>query len=331
MPTTLLLVFLVPIVAAVVASKVSAKAADKCGTIAFALLLVLCTVPPFLISVFCQASQKLKPIPDGIKSWRRWAVYTSSCLCWRLLWTLCSPWVRIHREGLEDFRSNFGASGKPAVLIGNHMSFADTLLGVPSFSVRHAWRARMMVSHHLLKIPALGKIIEAMDHYPVKFTKSDDVNSMEVDKVAMAETQRGFEAHVLQKGGFGVWYPEGRMNPGPDYEKVCMFRAGGFGMCCREDMEIWCLAQSGMAYFWSRYHTVGGRPSDLGVKIFKLCDSSKALVAQAGGDEKAQTIFLANLAQQKIQAGVDELVAAGHAGPPAWAPKEGASRPLLQA
>jgi len=167
----------------------------------------------------------------------------------------------------------------------------------------------MFVSSHLFKMPILSSIVTCMRHLAVPFKASADSDSFELDRELMAKRQEELEDHV-RAGNIAGWFPEGRMNPGDEAE-VGMFRAGGFAMAARVDVEIWCVAFRGNATCWPRKSAVGGMPASVGVEIFKLCDSSFDYLAAAPGGrlagEREKTIFLANSARERIQAGVDQL------------------------
>lgn len=107
------------------------------------------------------------------------------------------------------------------------------------------------------------------------------------------------------------------------------FRAGGFALAVEVDVEIWCVATVGNNVCWPRRAAAGGAPSRIGVKLFKLCESSHKFAASAG-DERARAILLADSAHDRIKEAIDELVAAGYVGHTPKAPKDIKATPLLQ-
>merc|ERR1712217_673673 len=116
----------------------------------------------------------------------------------------------------------------------------------------------------------------------------------------------------VKAGGIAGWFPEGRMNKGDNVLEVGTFRAGGFLLPTRVDVEIWCVAFVGCADCWPRKDALGGRPSRVGVKISKFCDSSWAAASAEGGgpglqDEKQASVFFASATHEIIQSAVNEL------------------------
>merc|ERR1711908_128521 len=138
----------------------------------------------------------------------------------------------------------------------------------------------------------------------------------------MGEVMKKFEDH-LSGGGAAAWFAEGRMNLG-DIRQVQVFRAGAFVLPVRVDCEVWCVGYVGNSTCWPPLAKFGGYPARIGVKLEKLCESSHELLAAncAGDDERAKTIFLANLAQNKVQELVEELVTAGFSYEPYNAVRE---------
>jgi len=282
---------------------------QRAAVVLFNVILVVFTLPPYLVAKVSVLLARVWPMLP--RSRRTKAVLLVTCVCWRLALAL-SFWVRVRTEGLREFRAQLGATGRPVVVVANHLSFLDTLLLVPMMPLHKVASTKMFVSGHLLKIPALRTIIRAMAHIVVPFKAGGDADSFELDRELMAERQRELEEHV-KDGGVAGWFPEGRMNPGEDLLEVGQFRAGGFGVAARNDVEIWCAAFVGNADCWPRKAAAGGLPCRIDVEFVRLCDSSHAFAAAAGhapDDEKAASVFLANAARDRIQASVDSLAAA---------------------
>jgi len=293
------------------------------GVVLFNVLLVVATLPAYVIAKVGVMLTACKPFRGN--SCRRRAVLVATCLAWRVVLSCCC-WVRVHAEGIRSLRRELGASGRPAVIVANHASFMDTILIVTMLPLAKIARIRMLVSAHLLKMPFLGTIVQAMGHQAVPFKSGGVDGGFEIDKELMAVRQRELEEHVAQ-GGMAGWYPEGTMNRG-DGREVGTFRAGGFALAVHLDLEVWCVAFQGNAACWPRTAAVGGRPSRIGVRIFRLCESSHAFITQAGislEDERAASIHVANSAHRGIQSLVDELAAAGYAVPA----EQGLSQPLI--
>lgn len=251
-------------------------------------------------------------------------------LSWRLVLTLTCCTIRFKSEGLEEFRQGItSSSGRPRICIQNHISFIDAVVGVTVFPASAAGDVKMMASNHLFNMPVIGTLAEAMGHLKVPFqthdTKTDapppiddrsdplipkkgSIANFHVDVDEMQKTLVEFEEWVTS-GKIGAYFPEGRMNPNP--AKLQMFRAGGFTLPTKVDCEIWCLVTLGNDSCWSRKGAVGGKPCKIALKAFRLCESSFALVNEAGGENP--NVFLANAAQKRMQAELDKLVAEGWA------------------
>jgi len=227
-------------------------------------------------------------------------------LAWRIVLGLCC-WIRVNKDGFSEFKS-MGSTGRPIILVSNHASFMDTILLVALFPLSQLGKVKMFVSSHLLKMPLLGTICYAMGHLAVPFKAKGSEGGFELDKDLMAKRQEQLEQHV-SRGNIAGWFPEGTMAPtGDPNNSTGQFRAGGFTLAVHVDCEIWCCAYHGITKCWPTKAAVGGNPASIGVKFFKLCDSSKAFAAENGKDtEKDASIFIANSAQAKIQAAVTAM------------------------
>jgi len=281
------------------------------GVVLFNLILIICTLPPYIVakvSVFFTYCRPFRPTSTRPK-----VVLVLTCLCWRLLFTLAF-WIRIRADGLSDLRQHLGSSGRPVVVVANHLSFLDTLLLVAMMPVSRMSRMKMFVSEHLLKMPILSTIVQAMGHIAVPFKPGAGHNDFELDRELMAIRQLELEEHV-RSGGYAGWFPEGRMNPG-DSTEVGLFRAGGFALACHVDVEVWTIAFFGNGMCWPRTSAAGGRPSKIGVKFERLCESSWEFVSTAKGgpglnDEKEACKHLANHAHERVQTGITQLFTEG--------------------
>eukprot|EP00413_Alexandrium_margalefii_P039660 CAMPEP_0204591222 /NCGR_PEP_ID=MMETSP0661-20131031/50238_1 /ASSEMBLY_ACC=CAM_ASM_000606 /TAXON_ID=109239 /ORGANISM="Alexandrium margalefi, Strain AMGDE01CS-322" /LENGTH=284 /DNA_ID=CAMNT_0051601327 /DNA_START=57 /DNA_END=911 /DNA_ORIENTATION=- len=275
------------------------------GVFFFNLLFILCTLPVFFVAKVCVLCEAIRPMRPGCL--REQAVLIFTCLMWRLT-VLCSFWVRLDIDGLAEFRSGLGASGRPAVIVANHASFMDTILLVTFMPLSKMAHIKMFVSGHLLKMPILGTIVKAMGHKAVPFKASGADGGMELDKEVMEQRQKELELHVAS-GGIAGWFPEGTMNR-EDVRVVQRFRAGGFTLAVHVDVEIWCVAFHGNTTCWPRTAPLGGRPAKIGAKFVQLCDSSHSHVKRAEveiGDEREASILLANKAMEAVQSGVTSL------------------------
>lgn len=231
-----------------------------------------------------------------------------TAIAWRTTMLMSSCFIHVDVKGLNDFRTKLGSTGRPAVLIANHTSFLDTILILTLYSLRHSGSVRMFVGNHLFKMPLLGSIVKAMGHLSVPF-KSGQGGKFEVDKEEMAVRMKQLQDHV-EEGNFAAWFPEGQVNLG-DVMKLQMFRAGGFTIPVNVDVELWCLAAVGNGVCWPGKSSVGGRPAQIGVKIWRLCESSQDFISEINGSEQDKCRFMANESQKAVQKVVDELAADG--------------------
>uniref|UniRef100_A0A6U6NQE5 Phospholipid/glycerol acyltransferase domain-containing protein n=1 Tax=Zooxanthella nutricula TaxID=1333877 RepID=A0A6U6NQE5_9DINO len=283
----------------------SISCCDAFGTVLFSIFLVLCTLVPWSIakvgSCFshccparCPASRRL--------------VQHSVVLFWRLLlWLSC--WVRIRIDGTREFRRASGATGRPCVVVSNHLSFLDTPLLISLLPMTKVARVKLMVTSKMATMPFLRTIVRMTEHIIVPFARPDP-ECLEVDRDLMAVRLKELEDH-MRRGGFAVWFPEGRLNSG-DPTHVGTFRAGGFRLPARVDAEIWCIALVGTGDCWPHDSAVGGRPATVRGTIFRLCESSFecASTGRGGpglGDESSAAKFLAESARQRIQRAVDDI------------------------
>mmetsp|Transcript_18432 Transcript_18432/g.53556 ORF Transcript_18432/g.53556 Transcript_18432/m.53556 type:complete len:137 (+) Transcript_18432:3-413(+) len=116
----------------------------------------------------------------------------------------------------------------------------------------------------------------------------------------------------MRAGGIGAWFPEALRNRGNPFV-LQQFRAGGFEPTVRLDTEIWCICLAGTSTCWPRRALIGGLPGHVDVKVFRLCESSRDLLAGSASakeaEERDQAIFLANHAREAMQAALGELSA----------------------
>mmetsp|Transcript_7858 Transcript_7858/g.17268 ORF Transcript_7858/g.17268 Transcript_7858/m.17268 type:complete len:396 (+) Transcript_7858:76-1263(+) len=285
--------------------------------VAWNAVLMVSLLPACGLSVLGLAVVNATPQParDALAKSLSEAVIMTTSLGWRFTLVVCR-WVELHCEGADVFTRECGASGRPVVILPNHVSFADIIMTVVLTPLSSAVKVKMMISAHVFKMPGIGIIAKAMGHLSVPF-KSQDVEKFDVDKVEVEKRVQAMDEHI-RNGGYGGWFPEGRVNPGDPME-IQTFRAGGFTVAVKNDVEVWCLAQLGNAVTWPRKAPVGGRPARIGYKIFRVCESSHAFCANAPvtdeqGAEKAKQMYLANHCKDKVQEAVKELAEAGFVG-----------------
>jgi len=284
------------------------------GVFFFNAILVISTAPTYFTALLW--SFVIQCLPAGCRDrFARALAYftiTSVCLSWRFTFALC-PWISIKLDGVQEMRQAIAQSaGRPRVILANHQCFLDTVLSVAILPLSQVGHVKMMVSSHLFKMPILGFLVRTMDHLCIPFT-SRGADDFSVDTEAAEKTMQQLEDWV-KAGHIGGWFPEGRMNPG-DPAHLSTFRAGGFGLASRNDVEIWLGVFVGNADCWPREAPVGGRPSRIHIRTMRVCASTADLLRNAGlgenvADERQRCIFLANHVQEMCQRETDSMLEA---------------------
>lgn len=230
-----------------------------------------------------------------------------------------SPWIRVVADGdlgpvwadvVGHIRNE--ADERPLFLVGNHTSFLDTVLTVAKAPIALIYRSRTYVSSHLLSMPVLGTVINAMGLFTVNF-RARTADDYSVDKEAMAKMQIRVDAHI-KKGGVLCFFPEGSMNADPD--TLLPFRYGGMKVALEHDAVVYEYVTVGCPAVWGKKEAVGGWPGAVHYGLKPLApDGARALVAAlkaADGDawrDKPDHAILAEHLQARMQAYYDELKA----------------------
>lgn len=286
--------------------------ANFLGILFFNLFLVIFTAPAYVVALIGSCFQCVLPrsCKEGYEDCLARVVIITAQTGWRIVLLLCF-WVCITVESSSEMveaLKETRASGGAFVLIMNHTSFLDTIMAVALFPICHVGSVRMMVSQHLKKMPFLGTIVTAMQHFSVPF-KSDVDGVFEVDKEAMGPVLEKYEQWMLD-GNIASWYPEGALNKENPIQ-LQTFRAGGFGMVTRNDASIWAGVFVGNDVCWPSRAAAGGRPCRISLKHLEICDSSSLLLEKAGlgqAQEKDRNIYLANHAREVMQKQIDDVV-----------------------
>jgi len=271
------------------------------------MLLLLLTFPCFLLaklSICLHCGRNPRP-----RSCLRRLIVQMTSFQWRLaLWLVC--WIRIQRQGFKEAARAVSGSSRPAVIIANHLSMMDAIMLLSAAPPSLAPRVKVFASGRLLKIPIVGTLVRSMGHLFVPFTTSSAEAGMQVDKDKMQVVQQALEDHV-RAGGVAAWFPEGALNKG-DPAEPAQFRAGGFVLPARVDVEIWGIAFLGTGDCWPPTENFGGRPSRVWASCFKIHSSSHdVLSGEMGGpgleDERAASLYLAEFCHAQIRSEVRQL------------------------
>lgn len=291
-------------------------ASRLCGTAAsiyFALVLLITQIPAIMVTCFgmmlsfCSCGRKKGAC---FRALSRSVIYTFAVGA-RIAVALCC-WISIKADGFADLRTTMGTSGRPVLIIANHASFFDIVLITLLLPLQKLTKIKMLVSHKLFKAPGLGQIVYCMGHLGVPNYRPDNDEAREKFRSVMRARLEEFEEHV-SAGGYGGWFPEGKLNPG-DTSKLLRFRKGGFQPAVRIDAELWCITTCGNAVSWPGKGW-GGKPARIGARIHLLCDSTHSFLTAAGfppgGNEEEACLFFAEQAQLSVQRFIDEFVAEG--------------------
>lgn len=287
-----------------------AALSDGLARFIFNVLVLASLLPAWLVAVSFSTVHWLLPDPTRARLQEKVAqtLILILVLEWRCVFALCI-WIHIEIDGLQNFRQELGKSGRPSVLLMNHLSFLDTLLAVSFASLAHAGDVRVLVSNHVFKLPLLGTIMKCMGLPEVPFTGSD-LNDLRVDSDGMEQSMAFLEEHV-QRGGVAAWFPEANRNRGSP-RQLQQFRAGAFKIPVKYDVEVWCVAMVGQETCWPVSSMLGGKPAHIRAKIVRLAESSHEMLAAGGHsdtlDERAKALFLAGRVRSMAQQMVEELL-----------------------
>ncbi|CAJ1396380.1 unnamed protein product [Effrenium voratum] len=284
------------------------------GQCAFGICLVCSLFPAWLVAVVAKLISFCLP-GDRRAAFERILgrlLIVLVVLCWRLLFLLCA-WVRIDVFQQEGDGPFLGEPGKPAVLVMNHTSFLDAVLAPSLAPLCRSPDVRVLVANYVFDIPLLSSVMRGIGLPEVPFKGSaGDFGNMAVEKELMDVRLQAFCDHV-KSGGVGAWFPEGLRNRG-NPEVLQEFRAGAFAVPAQADVEIWCCAAVGCNVSWPLKALMGGCPARIGLKVFRLTDSSHAWLASQNlnsADERTKAVRLAGLAKDAMQEAIHELVAKG--------------------
>mmetsp|Transcript_56762 Transcript_56762/g.132713 ORF Transcript_56762/g.132713 Transcript_56762/m.132713 type:complete len:302 (-) Transcript_56762:173-1078(-) len=283
-------------------------AAGWLGQCAFGVGLVVSIIPAWTLTLFgklgglCLPPERRQPFETKLSG----VLIVYLVLAWRMLFLAC-PWIRLETTFKDEHF--LGRSGKPTVLLMNHLSFLDAVLAVSLAPTSRCADVRVLVASYVFTIPLLGRVMRAIGLPEVPFKAApDDVSSMAVEKDLMEERLKAFADHV-KSGGVGAWFPEGLRNRGDPFV-LQEFRAGAFAIAVDTDVEIWCIANAGTSACWPVKSLVGGLPSDIRVKVWCLGSSHALLAADAlpaDCDNRTKAIRLAALAKASMQDALTEL------------------------
>ena len=155
-----------------------------------AIITLLWGISAFSIYPFCR--QRHNFLHNNIHWWSRF-----------LLWTFCG--VRLEVEGLEHIDKN-----RAYIIISNHRSYTDILMGNASMPIQFRWLAK----ESLFKIPLIGLAMRFAGYVPI------------VRERAISASRSLERTAEVLRSGVSVWiFPEGTRTP---EEKLRRFKRGAF-------------------------------------------------------------------------------------------------------
>jgi 1-acyl-sn-glycerol-3-phosphate acyltransferase len=233
---------------------------------------------------------------------------------------VCSFWVRLvpaddTQQQWAALKSGLGGD-RPAMILGNHTSFLDTLITISTAPVGVMWNMKTYFNHALVNMPILGSIIKAQQQFSVPFKGTAD-GDFSVDREAMAKVDLEVDAFI-SGGGVLCFFPEGQLNAMPT--TLLPFRYGGMKKALAHDAQLWAFVTRGCQLSWPKKAQVGGFPGDGNYSLRPLApDGCRQLVADlkasgkygAAGGGKADYEILAKELQEKMQMQYDHLGSLG--------------------
>lgn len=181
--------------------------------------------------------------------------------------------MRLVFQNWEEAWREVGKSGKPVMILLNHVSFLDAMLFCAFVPTWTLWgnRPRTLCSVGIMRIPVLGQIIGTCGHIPVVFSSVKtgiDTGSDFAIKSSDASKMMNRVNEHLHSHGWLAMCPEGKLNPGSE-RQLQSFRFGGFKTVEEFDMEVWGWGLTGCGDFWPA-GGVGGKPATITINVFPI-------------------------------------------------------------
>lgn len=199
------------------------------------------------------------------------------------------------------------ASGRPIMLIGNHVSFLDTLFVSSRMPMKASFRMKTYMKEALLKLPVLGALSRNCGHFVVPYVK-DDSFSVNHDKMDLVDDEVGA---WVSAGGWQCFFPEGQLNKTPD--QMQSIRHGGMKRAIKYDAIIISMVYHGHETVWPIKAAVGGFPGKVQWSLKEMApEGTKAFMKKLMEDgrpssDKSDYEVLAEYVQKFFQSQYDEL------------------------
>ena len=160
------------------------------------------------------------------------------------------------------------SAGSPFLMV-NHTSQLDSLVFSALVPTHAIARMRTLAKSGLFDLPVFGWILRACGHFPVYFQRAEKMGDFSVDKDKQEKVSAAVQSHIEGGGGITL-FPEGQIGR-EDTKKLQSFRRGAFESCARKTtMQLWGFLHTGVDSAWPSWTGVGGFPSHIRFKLFKL-------------------------------------------------------------
>jgi len=269
---------------------------DKASMAWFNIGVVWATVTSYIVAVASLNPFGIWPAPLDQKIAN--LTVMSLSFCYKVVFAL-QPFIKFKHFGDENF-AKVGASGKPVIIIGNHVSFLDTCLFLAKMPLSQAGPCRVIYKQSLEKLPMFQKIAHACKNVAIPFKNETDFSVQEEGKKAVDE---GIMA-ALAAGRTFCLYPEGGMSN--NQREVQSFRHGSFAYATKLDCELWGFAHAGHADMWHKTGA-GGNPSVVACNFFPICPEGAKKFLESKKMEVDDYKGLAKACEDMMQKEVDEV------------------------
>lgn len=258
---------------------------------AFALIFFNCLLTLWVI---CKLIHNV-PFLGSLKKRHEYSIYASST-CFNYLMIKPCTWIRIHGlpELFEAWNQMAQEKAAPFV-IANHNSKLDSLMITGLLPPTLGLRMRSLIKLALFNEPLFGGICKAVGHFPVYY-KGSASGDFGVNKEAQAKVSEAMNNFLREDGGLLI-FPEGQLNKTP--RKLQTLRRGAFALPIAHKKPIWAFINVGCETAWPYTSSIGGFPSDVYVRAFKVTDDASQF----------DNIKLAEYAGEVMQKHLNEMYA----------------------
>lgn len=184
---------------------------------------------------------------------------------------LLNPHIRITDATVPNSIELFDKDDASTLLL-NHSSTLDSFVLFSALPLYGSRDVKVLAKTSLFELPIFGRILKACGHFPVHYVCDSRVDDFSVDKVAQKSVMRDVENHV-EDGGILALFPEGQINR-RDTRVLQPFRHGSLALARKHDKRVWGFVHVGIDTTWPTTHAIGGFPSEVRYKFFKIPDAA---------------------------------------------------------